>query len=150
MAGVTAFVGPSPAMQAVPVLPASTMQSHAPAVSRSASSQKTSKPITFPAVLGTGIGAAIAHSRRKQKKSEKKNRTKLAALGKEPGRELAETAQDRVFHWLGKAPLAGSPCFKSLQRYFPNALPSKALHLRTKAVLEEEFGFTPENTLLGS
>ena len=32
------------------------------------------------------------------------------------GRELEESATDRVFHWLGKSPVAGSACFKSLQR----------------------------------
>jgi hypothetical protein len=66
------------------------------------------------------------------------------------GRELEETAQDRVFSWLGESPQFGSSCFASMQRYFPNALPAKVLLNCTRAVLEEEFGFTPETTLLST
>jgi hypothetical protein len=66
------------------------------------------------------------------------------------GRELEETAQDRVMHWLGKSPQFGTDCFKSMQRHFPNALPAKSVHSLTREVLETEFGFKPETTLLGS
>ncbi|CAK0795712.1 unnamed protein product [Prorocentrum cordatum] len=66
------------------------------------------------------------------------------------GREVEETAQDRVFHWLGKSPEYGSPCFTAMQRHFPNALPSKVVHNRSRAVLEMQYGFRPETTLLGS
>eukprot|EP00448_Togula_jolla_P011258 CAMPEP_0170593274 /NCGR_PEP_ID=MMETSP0224-20130122/13360_1 /TAXON_ID=285029 /ORGANISM="Togula jolla, Strain CCCM 725" /LENGTH=470 /DNA_ID=CAMNT_0010917215 /DNA_START=50 /DNA_END=1459 /DNA_ORIENTATION=+ len=152
MAGVTlAFLAPSHAVH--------TMPSHSPSGVRSASTHKISEPIAFPVAMGAGIGATLmgALCRRKEKKSNKKHRKNMAALkavdeamGEQVERQLMETAQDRVFHWLGKAPQAGSPCFAALHRYFPNALPSKAAHLRTKTVLEEEFGFTPKTTLLGS
>jgi len=66
------------------------------------------------------------------------------------GRELEETAQDRVFHWLGKSPQPGTPCWTSLQKHFPNALPSKVVHNRSRTVLEERYGFKPDSTLLGS
>eukprot|EP00931_Biecheleriopsis_adriatica_P047199 TRINITY_DN2717_c0_g3_i1.p1 TRINITY_DN2717_c0_g3~~TRINITY_DN2717_c0_g3_i1.p1 ORF type:complete len:692 (-),score=120.97 TRINITY_DN2717_c0_g3_i1:157-2232(-) len=65
-------------------------------------------------------------------------------------RMAEETAQDRVFHWLGRGPKPGSECFKALQKNFPGALPGAAIHLRSKAVLAEEHGFTPQNTLLGT
>eukprot|EP00930_Biecheleria_cincta_P047457 TRINITY_DN32903_c0_g1_i1.p1 TRINITY_DN32903_c0_g1~~TRINITY_DN32903_c0_g1_i1.p1 ORF type:complete len:710 (-),score=113.32 TRINITY_DN32903_c0_g1_i1:12-2141(-) len=61
-----------------------------------------------------------------------------------------ETAQDRVFHWLGRAPKPGSECFQALKKYFPGALPGAAVHLRSRAILEQELGMTPENTLLGT
>eukprot|EP00931_Biecheleriopsis_adriatica_P047198 TRINITY_DN2717_c0_g2_i2.p1 TRINITY_DN2717_c0_g2~~TRINITY_DN2717_c0_g2_i2.p1 ORF type:complete len:710 (-),score=110.00 TRINITY_DN2717_c0_g2_i2:111-1940(-) len=65
-------------------------------------------------------------------------------------RMLQETAQDRVFHWLGRGPKPGSECFKALQKNFPGALPGAVIHLRSKEVLAEEHSFTPENTLLGT
>mmetsp|Transcript_47757 Transcript_47757/g.120380 ORF Transcript_47757/g.120380 Transcript_47757/m.120380 type:complete len:691 (-) Transcript_47757:422-2494(-) len=65
-------------------------------------------------------------------------------------RHEEETAQDRVFSWLGKGPKPESECFQSLQKFFPGALPGSAVHLRSRAVLEKEFGFTPANTLLGT
>ncbi|CAK0823509.1 unnamed protein product [Prorocentrum cordatum] len=37
-----------------------------------------------------------------------------------------------------------------MQRHFPNALPSKVVHNRSRAVLEMQYGFRPETTLLGS
>merc|ERR1719188_2297784 len=37
-----------------------------------------------------------------------------------------------------------------MQKHFPNALPSKVVHNRTRSVLEEQLGFKPETTLLGS
>eukprot|EP00931_Biecheleriopsis_adriatica_P047196 TRINITY_DN2717_c0_g1_i2.p1 TRINITY_DN2717_c0_g1~~TRINITY_DN2717_c0_g1_i2.p1 ORF type:complete len:709 (-),score=139.33 TRINITY_DN2717_c0_g1_i2:83-2143(-) len=61
-----------------------------------------------------------------------------------------ETAQDRVFHWLGRGPKPGSECFQALQKNFPGAMPGAVIHLRSKNVLAEEHGFTPESTLLGT
>jgi len=66
------------------------------------------------------------------------------------GRELEETAQDHVFTWLGQSPVYKSPCFTAVQRHFPNALPAKVVHDRTRIVLEKDFGFRAETTLLGS
>jgi len=61
-----------------------------------------------------------------------------------------ETAQDRVFSWLGRAPKPGSECFQALQKFFPGALPGSAVHLRTQHILEKDFGLSPHNTLLGT
>jgi len=71
-------------------------------------------------------------------------------LSFEAGRSKQETGQDRVFHWLGRGPAHGSDLFESLHRHFPNALPGSVVHLRSKGILQGEFGFTPSNTLLGT
>eukprot|EP00930_Biecheleria_cincta_P007663 TRINITY_DN1088_c0_g2_i7.p1 TRINITY_DN1088_c0_g2~~TRINITY_DN1088_c0_g2_i7.p1 ORF type:complete len:686 (-),score=123.88 TRINITY_DN1088_c0_g2_i7:197-1951(-) len=67
-----------------------------------------------------------------------------------PAREKQETAQDKVFHWLGRAPKPGSKCFEALHKYFPGSLPGAAVHLRSKALLEDKYGMNPKNTLLGT
>eukprot|EP00401_Gymnodinium_catenatum_P037450 CAMPEP_0117485922 /NCGR_PEP_ID=MMETSP0784-20121206/15212_1 /TAXON_ID=39447 /ORGANISM="" /LENGTH=701 /DNA_ID=CAMNT_0005280519 /DNA_START=74 /DNA_END=2176 /DNA_ORIENTATION=- len=71
-------------------------------------------------------------------------------LSFETRRHKQETGQDRVFHWLGRGPAPGSALFESLHKHFPNALPGSAMHLRSTRVLQDEFGFFPSNTLLGT
>eukprot|EP00930_Biecheleria_cincta_P068126 TRINITY_DN5525_c0_g2_i1.p1 TRINITY_DN5525_c0_g2~~TRINITY_DN5525_c0_g2_i1.p1 ORF type:complete len:688 (+),score=106.48 TRINITY_DN5525_c0_g2_i1:289-2064(+) len=67
-----------------------------------------------------------------------------------PSKEMHESAQDKVFHWLGRGPKPRSACFEALQKYFPGALPGAAVHLRSKTILEERFGMNSQNTLLGT
>mmetsp|Transcript_124521 Transcript_124521/g.311366 ORF Transcript_124521/g.311366 Transcript_124521/m.311366 type:complete len:827 (+) Transcript_124521:82-2562(+) len=61
------------------------------------------------------------------------------------------TGQHKVFSWLDWAPPPNSPCYETLHKCFPGALPGQAVHARVRSFLEEErWGFTPENTLFGS
>jgi len=57
--------------------------------------------------------------------------------------------QDLVFPWMGWSPAIGSPTYKSVQEHFPGAIPSTALHLRTKSIIGD-MGLTPENTIFGT
>jgi len=59
-------------------------------------------------------------------------------------------AQHQFFAWLNWAPPLDSPCYNTLHRYFPGAIPGQALHARTAKILtEDKIGCTPENTLFG-
>mmetsp|Transcript_164271 Transcript_164271/g.315583 ORF Transcript_164271/g.315583 Transcript_164271/m.315583 type:complete len:696 (-) Transcript_164271:93-2180(-) len=59
-------------------------------------------------------------------------------------------AQHAVFAWLSWSPEPGTPCFKTLHREFPGALPGPGVHCRLRKVLTEEHGFTQDNTLFGT
>mmetsp|Transcript_98679 Transcript_98679/g.254943 ORF Transcript_98679/g.254943 Transcript_98679/m.254943 type:complete len:301 (+) Transcript_98679:1-903(+) len=59
------------------------------------------------------------------------------------------SAQREVFTWLSWSPPAFSPVFLSMQRYFPGALPGRAAHERSLKIAER-FGFTADNTILGT
>lgn len=61
----------------------------------------------------------------------------------------SSTAQGEVFTWLSWSPPAYSPVYLSMQRYFPGALPGQAVHERTLRIVER-YGFTDENTILGT
>jgi len=66
----------------------------------------------------------------------------------EPTKSSSGGAQQRVFHWLSWSPSLKSPCYNSLQRHFPKALPGLAIHARVRAALQGEgLGLTPANTL---
>jgi len=114
------------------------------------------QPVAVAAVAGlAGTYLGFAGGRRKSRKQAKVARKQAESADESfqcvrAGRELEETAQDRVFSWLGKSPQFGSPCFRAMQKHFPNAFPSKVMHQRSRSVLEEQFGFKPETTLLGS
>mmetsp|Transcript_164268 Transcript_164268/g.315572 ORF Transcript_164268/g.315572 Transcript_164268/m.315572 type:complete len:695 (-) Transcript_164268:93-2177(-) len=58
--------------------------------------------------------------------------------------------QHAVFAWLSWSPEPGTPCFKTLHREFPGALPGPGVHCRLRKVLTEEHGFTQDNTLFGT
>jgi len=59
--------------------------------------------------------------------------------------------QHNVFNWLDWAPAPGSPCYNTLHKYFPGALPGPAVHMRINSVLEdEEYSFKVGNTLFGA
>jgi len=66
------------------------------------------------------------------------------ALDEKHGRQHA------VFAWLDWSPEPGTPCFKTLHKQFPGALPGTGVHCRLKMILTEEYGFTQDNTLLGT
>jgi len=62
-----------------------------------------------------------------------------------------ERLQQIVFSWMRWAPVLSSPCYDTLHRHFPGALPGHALHGRLRTVLEAQtLGFTPRNTLVGT
>lgn len=109
------------------------------------------------AVLGSGlaVGAAV----RRRRLQTPRSRHVVAAMesfmdvieaNSIPGREKGESAQDKVFHWLGRGPKPRSECFEALQKYFPGALPGAAVHLRSKTILEEKFAMNSSNSLLGT
>jgi len=58
--------------------------------------------------------------------------------------------QHAVFAWLSWSPEPGTPCFKTLHKEFPGALPGPGVHHRLKMVLTEDYGFTQANTLFGT
>jgi len=58
--------------------------------------------------------------------------------------------QQTVFAWLTWGPELGTPCFQTLHREFPGALPGASVHCRVRGILTDEYGFTPENTLFGN
>jgi len=58
-------------------------------------------------------------------------------------------AQREVFSWMTWSPPPGSKVYQTLHQYFPGALPGQAVHKRSVQVLEK-YGFTVENTLLGT
>ncbi|CAK0795713.1 unnamed protein product [Prorocentrum cordatum] len=58
-------------------------------------------------------------------------------------------AQREVFAWMSWSPPAQSPVYQSLHKFFPGALPGEAVHRRSMQVLLK-YGFTSENTLLGT
>jgi len=58
--------------------------------------------------------------------------------------------QHTVFSWLTWSPEPGTPCYKTLHQEFPGALPGQGAHCRVAAILEDEYGFTPDNTLFGN
>jgi len=47
------------------------------------------------------------------------------------------------------APAKGTPCFDTLHRCFPGALPGDVIKSRSSALLREKFGMDPDNTLYG-
>jgi hypothetical protein len=55
---------------------------------------------------------------------------------------------DAVQAWLKMAPSPGSPCYQTLHRAFPGALPGKLVLQRISSATEP-FGLTPENTIYG-
>merc|ERR1712039_853753 len=58
-------------------------------------------------------------------------------------------AQREVFAWMTWSPPAISPVYQTMHKYFPGALPGQAVHQRVIQILEK-YGFTDENTLLGT
>mmetsp|Transcript_96654 Transcript_96654/g.177700 ORF Transcript_96654/g.177700 Transcript_96654/m.177700 type:complete len:686 (+) Transcript_96654:133-2190(+) len=58
--------------------------------------------------------------------------------------------QHAVFAWLSWSPQPGSPCFKTLHKEFPGALPAPGVHRRLKMFLEKDYNFTQSKTLFGT
>jgi hypothetical protein len=58
-------------------------------------------------------------------------------------------AQREVFAWMTWSPPADSLVYQTMHKFFPGALPAEAVHRRAITVLER-YGFTAENTLLGT
>jgi len=79
--------------------------------------------------------------------------TPAAKVDLEPMREQDEAAQlsHRVFSWLGWSPRVNTPCYNSLHKWFPTALPGISVHERIRVALEDsDLGFTPKNTIFGT
>lgn len=60
----------------------------------------------------------------------------------------AQSHLNELFHWMAWSPSPSSPCFETLARCFPQALPSPAVVKRLATVLAP-LGMTPENTIYG-
>ncbi|CAK0879572.1 unnamed protein product [Prorocentrum cordatum] len=161
-----AFLSSAPSAQVAPLAP---QPPAAPAQAGAAPAEAwAARPVAAAAAAGAA-GACLGLARGRPR-SGRRGRAAAAAVGFwskgvkadeaaasegaaecfQCGRELEETAQDRVLHWLGRSPQFGSPCFNAMQKHFPNALPSKVVHNRSRTVLEEQYGFKPGTTLLGS
>lgn len=58
--------------------------------------------------------------------------------------------QHFVFAWLSWSPEVRSPCYNTLHKEFPGALPGPGVFHRVNLTLTQDFGFTPHNTLFGN
>merc|ERR1740130_1476980 len=55
-----------------------------------------------------------------------------------------------IFSWLNWSAQSGTPCYNSLHKYFPGALPGVGVQSRVSNILASYFDFTPDNTLFGN
>lgn len=64
--------------------------------------------------------------------------------------DIRAAQQHAAFAWLTWSPEPGTPCYQTLHKAFPGALPGQGVHCRVKSILTDRYGFTPENTLFGN
>jgi len=101
--------------------------------------------------LGISDSAPSAEQEADMKMQEDQDATSPGQVPKRQELVRAAKMQHLVFSWLRWGPKLDSPCYAALHKFFPGALPGRAIHARMRSVLEAQpFGFTTENTIIGT